>query len=389
MTTSPLAGLDLSARTLRRNIWSGLLCATDQEIRDGMDFYPGAHGLCRLFAGIHPSVTVEQVVGIYAALSPMNGWESNVANVLDILRDGEGASVNTFEPNRVKAMRILHGEHPLSVLGGRKVRAFYGGMASPDNTNLPPPVDRHLVCLALGSKLSKNDLSRAIGSSKVYTAIERAYLDLGAREGLGNRLASIAWFVQRRIATGQHPLPHPDSPVCCGAAMWSYGRTPRRFHCPRCSRMHVPAYTRPRYVPRLSEVLYDIPLPLDRISVDRRNRPRIHLGKGKPFMSSAGWQYLARYVVMWATGEPLRRDEEVHHVNGNRLDCRRDNLKVMLAEHHGRHHARYQLLYMLRDRVTGRWLPSEVPPYADQRNEIGEWDMPWTTTEAHLDEVPF
>ena len=74
-----------SPRTLRSNIWRGVLSASEQEIRDGMDFYLGAHGLCRMFARIF-SVSVSCVAGIYAALSPMNGWDTNVANVLDVLR---------------------------------------------------------------------------------------------------------------------------------------------------------------------------------------------------------------------------------------------------------------------------------------------------------------
>lgn len=92
-------------------------------------------------------------------------------------------------------------------------------------------------------------------------------------------------------------------------------------------------------------------------------------------MNSSGYQYLARYVVMYLTGEKLRTDEEVHHVDGNRLDCKRQNLKVMLKESHGRHHARYMLLYMLRDRLTGRFLPSQVPTYSEQLASVEHSDI--------------
>lgn len=51
------------SQSLRRNIWSGLLSATDQEIRDGMDFYPGAYGLCRLFSSVF-STDTRTVAGI-------------------------------------------------------------------------------------------------------------------------------------------------------------------------------------------------------------------------------------------------------------------------------------------------------------------------------------
>lgn len=44
--------MKINQSILRRNIWRGVLCATDQEIHEGLSFYPGAHGLCRLFASI-------------------------------------------------------------------------------------------------------------------------------------------------------------------------------------------------------------------------------------------------------------------------------------------------------------------------------------------------
>lgn len=380
--------MDLHPRTLRRNIWCGLLSATDQEIRDGMDFYPGAYGLCKLFSEVF-KVSVETVSGIYAALSPMNGWDTNVANIVDILRyiraqkafDRFGLTaplpqVNTPHPNRDKAIRIALGEDPLSVLSGRKVRAFYGAISDPSDLS-SIPVDRHLICLALGQKLSKNELSRAAASPALYSKVEAAYADLGRREGLGNRLASISWFVQRRISPGQYPMPHPESPFCCGQAMWSYGRTPRRFLCPTCKRLHVCKL--PKYIPKLSEVQFDINIPLDRLSIGKSLRPLLYLGKGQPYTTTSGCQYLARYVVMYLTGEVLRSDEEVHHIDGNRLNCLRDNLKVMLKEEHGRHHARYMLLYLLRDKLTGRFLPSQVPPYSEQLANLADQysDLPF------------
>lgn len=97
------------------------------------------------------------------------------------------------------------------------------------------------------------------------------------------------------------------------------------------------------------------------------SRPLVYLGKGSPLAVSGGWNWLSRFVVMYRTGERLREDEHVHHCNGQKLDCRSVNLKVLLAEDHGRLHARKQLLYMLRDRL-GRWCESEVPGFAEDQN---------------------
>lgn len=364
--------MDLHPRTLRRNIWSGLLCASDQEIQDGMDFYPGAHGLCRLFASLHPPMTSASVAGIYAALSPMNTWDTNVANVLDVLRLGWSARVNTTNINLWKALAISYGADPEAALGqGRKVRAFYRAIADPENRD-PIPVDRHLMCLAIGEKITSNEELRAlVGSRDIYSKVEDAYAELGAREGIGNRLAAIAWFVQRRIEGGQRPLFHPDSPVHCGRPMQSQGK--RRFLCRVCGRSRAKTRSVRRSRIDHSSVLVDDPPSIADLSLfkDPRGYVRVYLGVGHPSAGKTGSQYLARYIIEGSLGRKLRRDEHTHHVNGVKTDCRLSNLEVWLAERHGRHHAKTQLLYMYRDEM-GRFVESDVPAYSEQVGQIEE-----------------
>lgn len=284
--SAEISKLDIHPRSLKRNIWRGLLCASDQEIHEGMHFYEGAYGLCRFFSRAHPDVSPSQVAGIYSALSPMNTWDTNVSNILEVLRDGTAASVNTTDINLHKALQIRVGAAPLDVLQGRKVRAFYRAISEPEDTT-HVPVDRHLINLALGVFPDKNMQSRLASDRDIYTGVENAYLDLGRRE---------------------------------------------------------------------------ISFPLSIV----QRAPIVYLPRNHPHRNSAGWQYLSRHVVMEITGEKLRRDEHVHHDNRDKTDCRAENLKVMLAEHHGRHHASYQLLYMLRDRL-GRWAPSEIPRTVDEK----------------------
>lgn len=336
-------------RTLRRNIWAGLLVATDQEIRDGMDFYPGAHGLCRLFARMFET-TPGHVAGIYAALSPMNGWYTNVANVLSVLRHNQWLQelsvdnwptvaisrhedfkpdVNTSNANRDKALAIAAGSCPSAILRGRKVTAFWRAIADPDD-RAPILVDRHLINLALGSKVTGNiELRSLAGSHALYSAIESAYADLGRRENLGNRLASIAWFVQRRISAAQVPMFHDSAPVCCGLPMWSHGHKPRRFYCGRCRRSTT---RRPDARPPL---FYLDGRP---VRADYRGRKRIHLGVGHEYANSGGWQYLGRYLIARDLGRRLRTDEHCHHQNLDRRDDRRENWELLAAEYHGRTH---------------------------------------------------
>lgn len=369
MTTN-LDSIDTSARSMRRNIWHGLLSATDQEIHEGMYFYDSANALCRMFASLssNPKLTPGHIAGIYAALSPMNSWDTNVANILDLLRDWSAAPVNTSDVNLHKALRIRCGESPGRVLVGRKVTSFYLAIANPaDSSQIP--VDRHLINLALGVFPDKNTQSRLASDQSLYNKIESVYADLGRREGIGNRLSSIAWFVQRRIErSGQLPIPHPDSPICCGRAMHSHGKidgkVKRRFCCPKCGKSRTPE-VRKRAHPDLSRLAVDHPV---KFALGVLNEaPIVYLPSGHPCLPSdlSRQQYLSRFIVMNATGERLRKDEHVHHSDGDKFNCRLSNLEVWLAERHGRFHANHQLLYMCRD-LAGKFARSEVPPFRDQ-----------------------
>lgn len=45
-----------------------------------------------------------------------------------------------------------------------------------------------------------------------------------------------------------------------------------------------------------------------------------------------------RWVMEQVLGRPLRRDEQVHHINHDRLDNRPENLEVVSSAEHGQRH---------------------------------------------------
>ena len=355
----------MNLRQLKSNIWHGVLSATQQEIRDGVDFYHGAHGLCRMFSLLdcarQHSLTPSHIAGIYAALSPLNGWYSNVSNILSVLRHRWDSRVNTTLPNHWKALAISYGADPLDVLRGRKVRSFYRGIANPDDLT-PIPVDRHLINLALGTKITDNQELRSYASDKSSIAnIESAYRELGERESLGNRLASIAWFVQRRVSLGQIPILQPSLIVCCNRPM-IYESARKRFSCKLCRK----SITRKRLTYNTPARAKSIPIgyhdgyPIYLTHDPKDIRKRLYLGRSHPLADKNGYCYLSRYIVSQALGRKLRSDEHVDHKNTNKLDDRLDNYRLMLAEQHGKHH--YYIAELAGNRgANGRFIEYKQP----------------------------
>lgn len=367
---------------MRRNIWRGLQSASDQEISDGLAFYPGAHGLCEFFSRLYPHLGLCSchIAGIYAALSPMNTWDTNVANVLDVLRyrsmveSNRGClpshapvlKVNTTHINKLKALRIAQGAHPLSVLRGDKVLAFYRAIADPSDTS-SIPVDRHLINLALGTIPNKRAQADLAHDRTLYSRIERVYTELGARESIGNRVASIAWFVQRRIErTGQVPILHPDAPVCCGKLMWSHGRLrsgKRTFYCSSCKSTQRP--TRCLRIVRTPEG-WKLQHGTEglRVWTDSKGRRCVTLPAQHPYTippsahgKSPGYQRLARFLIAEQLGHLPRSDEHTHHRNGL-TDDSPSSLDLVAVAFHGQIHA--SAAFVARDEM-GRFKPLDPP----------------------------
>jgi hypothetical protein len=90
--------------------------------RDGREWYSNAHRIVTDLAQRY-QVTREVAAGVIAVVSPRVHWKHNINLAHALL--GNTYQRGCFRANVEKALRIIDGEEPLSVLSGPKVRDFY------------------------------------------------------------------------------------------------------------------------------------------------------------------------------------------------------------------------------------------------------------------------
>lgn len=136
--------------------------APHEDIVKGARWYEEAHAIATTFAERY-SLSVEQVAGVLAAISPMQSWASNVKLGERILAGRgeltEGAGLRT---NTAKANRIIKGEAPLDVLGGDKVRNFYLSILTKGAEGIT--IDRHAYDLACNTRHNEGERPQLKGA---------------------------------------------------------------------------------------------------------------------------------------------------------------------------------------------------------------------------------
>jgi len=105
---------------------AALAFAALPEVRP--EWYVEQHYAAFSLAAKH-AVSHETVCGVIAALSPNVSWERNLEVADDLLTTGDCG--HPYGDSIRKARRIIAGEHPKDVLGGRKVRSFYMNLMHP------------------------------------------------------------------------------------------------------------------------------------------------------------------------------------------------------------------------------------------------------------------
>lgn len=169
--------------------------ASANAIREGLSWYLDAHNVSRTLATEYGK-TVEQVAGIIAALSPMNGWENNKRKAAQLLAQGGIGEGCGLYRNVEKAERIYNGENPLDVLGGDKVRAFYQTILDPTG-DIDPVIDRHAFDIAVGERTDEKRRG-ALSRKGVYHEFANVYREAAKIAGIGSaQMQAITWVAWR------------------------------------------------------------------------------------------------------------------------------------------------------------------------------------------------
>ncbi|SRR6266704_448242 len=186
----------LTDAAYRRNIRKAWNRATAADLEQGLQWYDDALQRTQEIATGRP-LTMEAAAGIVAALSPMTGWSTNLENAERIIvLHTAGKPMPTrgfgFRKNTAKAWRILDGEHPLKVLGGPKVTAFYHNILGSDEF---VTVDRWAIRIAYGTPDAKTTVGK-----REYEAIAQAFRYVAAELGIpGRHLQAATWVYYRRV----------------------------------------------------------------------------------------------------------------------------------------------------------------------------------------------
>ena len=170
------------------------LNSSSVELVNAAKWYEIAHKWCMDVASAY-GLTVSQVAGITAAMSPQISWEKNKLQTILLIqkmRNGEELTgFMAYKVNVEKSRRIYMGENALDVLGGQKVRSFYGNLMLDDST---VTIDRHALHIALHGTGNEDKSGAITPTPKLYDIAQDAYVDAARILGiLPYSLQSITW----------------------------------------------------------------------------------------------------------------------------------------------------------------------------------------------------
>ena len=176
-----------------RNIVNLPISPTNVTI--GMEWYAEAHQVAKtvgVLAGYHDAEALKVGAGVLSALSPMRDWDMNIAIAILLVTEGKQKHVKSQHD---KALAMLAGKEPLSVLGDRanKTKSFYLAIMNPNNHWSDPVLDRHAVAVYMGRSVSDSEI-KALDRPKVYNRIVKAYMKASKLTGINHHaLQAMTW----------------------------------------------------------------------------------------------------------------------------------------------------------------------------------------------------
>lgn len=155
-------------------------------------------------------MSLAQVCGIVAALSPLTSWERNkqlAVEFFDLLDVGRPNDLKCLGLSKEKALKIaaLPKYHKtlvdqnliFEVLNGRKICAFFENILHFKTSN-KVTVDRHALSICLGFKLSTKQFESHSTTKNQYQFFSNCYLIAAKKLGISPlQVQSVTWVVWR------------------------------------------------------------------------------------------------------------------------------------------------------------------------------------------------
>tara|TARA_R110002074_G_scaffold91918_4_gene200798 strand:- start:555 stop:1187 length:633 start_codon:yes stop_codon:yes gene_type:complete len=200
-----------SSRALTRNIAAMLQLASASDIMEGIEWYARAGRLGQQLANKY-GCTLEQSVGVIAALSPNNKWRRNCQDAESCIKawslgwDVLEVVCCTYPLMKEKAHRILSLNAPskeavAEILNGRKISAFALSILGEQSAVC---VDGHAFAIWVGERITTTK-TPSIGK-KLYERIARDYCNVAMRSVAmtGHQLTAaqvqaVTWVCYRRL----------------------------------------------------------------------------------------------------------------------------------------------------------------------------------------------
>lgn len=136
--------------------------------------------------------------GVLAAFSPLKTWGEGKGENITLARQAfaTGKATGHFGSQCAKAQRIMAGEDPLDVLGGKKTLSFCVAIATAGRGEVAT-IDGHAYDAAMG--MSHMWETRRINKGD-FDAMAAAYAEVADYLGLAvNDLQAIVWVAWKRI----------------------------------------------------------------------------------------------------------------------------------------------------------------------------------------------